>query len=276
MENIKREISKITDNIDNWLNKEALIKYIGLIDLTSLNSADTSSKILGLVEKVNNFNTAFPKYPSVAAMCVYPNFTKLLKSNLKAKNVKIAVVAGAFPSSQSFKEVKIAECKMAVENGADEVDIVLALNKFLDKKYEETKSEIRDIKAVIGDKHLKVILETGVLKEEHLIDYAAEIAIESGADFIKTSTGKIEPAATPEAAYIMCQQIKRYYETTGKRIGFKPAGGISTPKEAALYFAIVENVLGEEWLTPQLFRFGASRLANNLLTEVEDRIINYF
>lgn len=276
MENIKREISKITDNIDNWLNKEALIKYIGLIDLTSLNSADTSSKILGLVEKVNNFNTAFPKYPSVAAMCVYPNFTKLLKSNLKAKNVKIAVVAGAFPSSQSFKEVKIAECKMAVENGANEVDIVLALNKFLDKKYEETKSEIRDIKAVIGDKHLKVILETGVLKEEHLIDYAAEIAIESGADFIKTSTGKIEPAATPEAAYIMCQQIKRYYETTGKRIGFKPAGGISTPKEAALYFAIVENVLGEEWLTPQLFRFGASRLANNLLTEVEDRIINYF
>ncbi len=276
MENIKREISKITDNIDNWLNKEALIKYIGLIDLTSLNSADTSSKILGLVEKVNNFNTAFPKYPSVAAMCVYPNFTKLLKSNLKAKNVKIAVVAGAFPSSQSFKEVKMAECKMAVENGADEVDIVLALNKFLDKKYEETKSEIRDIKAVIGDKHLKVILETGVLKEEHLIDYAAEIAIESGADFIKTSTGKIEPAATPEAAYIMCQQIKRYYETTGKRIGFKPAGGISTPKEAALYFAIVENVLGEEWLTPQLFRFGASRLANNLLTEVEDRIINYF
>lgn len=276
MENIKREISKITDNIDNWLNKEALIKYIGLIDLTSLNSADTSSKILGLVEKVNNFNTAFPKYPSVAAMCVYPNFTKLLKSNLKAKNVKIAVVAGAFPSSQSFKEVKIAECKMAVENGADEVDIVLALNKFLDKRYEETKSEIRDIKAVIGDKHLKVILETGVLKEEHLIDYAAEIAIESGADFIKTSTGKIEPAATPEAAYIMCQQIKRYYETTGKRIGFKPAGGISTPKEAALYFAIVENVLGEEWLTPQLFRFGASRLANNLLTEVEDRIINYF
>lgn len=276
MENIKREISKITDNIDNWLNKEALIKYIGLIDLTSLNSADTSSKILGLVEKVNNFNTAFPKYPSVAAMCVYPNFTKLLKSNLKAKNVKIAVVAGAFPSSQSFKEVKMAECKMAVENGADEVDIVLALNKFLDKKYEETKSEIRDIKAVIGDKHLKVILETGVLKEEHLIDYAAEIAIESGADFIKTSTGKIEPAATPEAAYIMCQQIKRYYEKTGKRIGFKPAGGISTPKEAALYFAIVENVLGEEWLTPQLFRFGASRLANNLLTEVEDRIINYF
>lgn len=276
MENIEKEISKITDNIDNWLNKEALRKYIGLIDLTSLNSADTSSKILGLVEKVNNFNMAFPKYPSVAAICVYPNFAKLLKSSIKVENVKIAVVAGAFPSSQSFKEIKTAECRMAVENGADEVDIVLALNKFLDKKYEETKSEIRDIKAVIGDKHLKVILETGVLKEEHLIDYAAEIAIESGADFIKTSTGKIEPAATPEAAYIMCKRIKAYYEKTGKRIGFKPAGGISTPKEAALYFAIVENVLGEEWLTPQLFRFGASRLANNLLTEVEDRIINYF
>lgn len=276
MENIEKEISKITDNIDNWLNKEALRKYIGLIDLTSLNSADTSSKILGLVEKVNNFNMAFPKYPSVAAICVYPNFAKLLKSSLKVENVKIAVVAGAFPSSQSFKEIKMAECRMAVENGADEVDIVLALNKFLDRKYEETKSEIRDIKAVIGDKHLKVILETGVLKEKHLIDCAAEIAIEAGADFIKTSTGKIEPAATPEAAYIMCQQIKKYYETTGKRIGFKPAGGISTPKEAALYFAIVENVLGEEWLTPQFFRFGASRLANNLLTEVEGKIINYF
>lgn len=276
MENIKREISKITDNIDNWLNKEALRKYIGLIDLTSLNSADTSSKIFGLVEKVNNFNIDFPKYPSVAAMCVYPNFAKLLKSSLKVKNVKIAVVAGVFPSSQSFKEIKTAECRMAVENGADEVDIVLALNKFLDKKYEETKSEIRDIKAVIGDKHLKVILETGVLKEEHLIDYAAEIAIESGADFIKTSTGKIEPAATPEAAYIMCKRIKAYYEKTGKRTGFKPAGGISTPKEAALYFAIVENVLGDEWLTPQLFRFGASRLANNLLTEVEGKVINYF
>jgi len=276
MENIEKEISKITDNIDNWLNKEALRKYIGLIDLTSLNSADTSSKILGLVEKVNNFNMAFPKYPSVAAICVYPNFAKLLKSSIKVENVKIAVVAGAFPSSQSFKEIKMAECRMAVENGADEVDIVLALNKFLDRKYEETKSEIRDIKAVIGDKHLKVILETGVLKEKHLIDYAAEIAIEAGADFIKTSTGKIEPAATPEAAYTMCQQIKKYYETTGKRIGFKPAGGISTPKEAALYFAIVENVLGEEWLTPQFFRFGASRLANNLLTEVEGKIINYF
>jgi len=276
MENIEKEISKITDNIDNWLNKEALRKYIGLIDLTSLNSADTSSKILGLVEKVNNFNMAFPKYPSVAAICVYPNFAKLLKSSIKVENVKIAVVAGAFPSSQSFKEIKMAECRMAVENGADEVDIVLALNKFLDRKYEETKSEIRDIKAVIGDKHLKVILETGVLKEKHLIDCAAEIAIEAGADFIKTSTGKIEPAATPEAAYIMCQQIKKYYETTGKRIGFKPAGGISTPKEAALYFAIVENVLGEEWLTPQFFRFGASRLANNLLTEVEGKIINYF
>lgn len=277
MKNIENELSRIRKSIENRERiKEIYKTCLSLIDLTTLNSTDTPSKVAGMIDKVNGFHKVYPSYPSVAAVCVYPNFAGQVRSQLKVDGVKIAVVAGVFPSSQSFPEVKIAECKMAVEKGADEVDIVLALSKFLDNDKDGAFEEIKSIKEAIGDKHLKVILETGALKEHNLIAEASSLAIEAGADFIKTSTGKMEPAATPEAAYIMCGQIKEHFKKTGKRVGFKPAGGISTPGEAALYYAIVEDILGKDWLNPQLFRIGASRLANNLLTEIEGKTIIYF
>jgi len=277
MKNIDNELARIRASIvGRGEMQEVYRTCFSLIDLTTLNSTDTPSKVAGMIAKVNGFNEIYPSYPSVAAVCVYPNFAGQVRSQLKVDGVSIAVVAGVFPSSQSFPEIKIAECRMAVEKGADEVDIVLALSKFLDNDKRGAFEEIKSIKEAIGEKHLKVILETGALKEPGLIAEASSLAIDAGADFIKTSTGKMEPAATPEAAYIMCCKIKEHYEKTGKRIGFKPAGGISTPGEAVLYYSIVEDILGKDWLNPQLFRIGASRLANNLLTEIEGKTINYF
>lgn len=263
------------ERIEKWNNSEVMRACLGLIDLTSLNSTDTVSKIDSMVEKVNSFQENFKGYPSVAAICVYPNFASTVKRNLKERGVKIAVVGGVFPSSQSFLNIKEEECKAAVGQGADEVDIVLALSHFLAGEYEEAANEIRVIKKACGKAHLKVILETGALTPEQ-IERASMLAMEAGADFIKTSTGKIEPAATPEAARIMCSSIKKYYETTGKMVGFKPAGGIVTPDDAILYYSIVDSILGEKWLNPEFFRLGASRLANNLLTKLENRTINYF
>jgi len=276
MKNIQKEIEKIKENIGNWERPEIYKACLSSIDLTTLNSTDTPSKVREMIDKVNRFHESFPQYPSVAAVCVYPNFASLVRERLKVKGVRIAVVAGVFPSSQSFPEIKVAECRMAADSGADEVDIVLALNKFLDSDKNGAIDEISNIKAAIGNKHLKVILETGALKDKELIASASELAIGAGADFIKTSTGKLERAATPEAAYIMCLKIKENYEKTGKRVGFKPAGGISTPREAVLYYAIVESLLGKEWLNPELFRIGASRLANNLLSELEGTTVSYF
>ncbi|MDD3033855.1 MAG: deoxyribose-phosphate aldolase [Bacteroidales bacterium] len=277
MKNIENEIARIKADIVSRDGMQEIYKRcFSLIDLTTLNSTDTPSKVAGMIEKVNAFNDIYPSYPSVAAVCVYPNFAGQVRSQLKVEGVRIAVVAGVFPSSQSFPEIKIAECRMAVEKGADEVDIVLALSKFLDNDMRGAFEEIKSIKEAIGEKHLKVILETGALKEHKMIAEASSLAIEAGADFIKTSTGKMEPAATTEAAYIMCSKIKENYEKTGKRVGFKPAGGISTPGEAVLYYAIVEDILGKDWLNPHLFRIGASRLANNLLTEIEGKTISYF
>lgn len=275
-EQIEKELKQITSNLSRWERAEVYASCIGLMDLTTLNSTDTPSKVEALIDKVNDFQSQYPKYPSVAAVCVYPNFSKVVKKMLKDPAVRIAVVAGVFPSSQSFLEIKVAECKMAVEQGADEIDIVLALNHFLDSNYEAASEEICQIKKSIGKTHLKVILETGALKTPELIAKASNLAMKAGADFIKTSTGKMEPAATPEAAYVMCKCIKEYYKKTGKKVGFKPAGGIVTPQDAILYYAIVETILGKEWLTPQLFRLGASRLANNLLTKLEDKTITYF
>lgn len=276
MEQIEKELKEIKDRLSDWERTEIYSECLGLMDLTTLNSTDTISKVQSMIEKVNGFKTQFTKYPSVAAVCVYPNFAETVKSKLKENGVKIAVVAGVFPSSQSFLEVKLAECKIAVEKGADEVDIVLALHHFLDGEYELASTEIKEIKKVIGSAHLKVILETGALKTPEQIAKASVLAIESGADFIKTSTGKMEPAATPQAAYVMCQCIKEHYIKTGKKIGFKPAGGIVTAQDAILYYAIVDTLLGKEWLNSKLFRLGASRLANNLLTELENKTVNYF
>ena len=269
-------IGAIHDNLNNWLTKPILSKMLGLIDLTTLNATDTPTKVQNLVKKVNHFKEQFPDYPYPASICVYPNFAAVIRDTLSAPGVGITTVSGCFPASQSYTEVKVLESRMAVENGATEVDIVLALNAFLDKRPEACFEEIAQIRQAVGNAHLKVILETGALLGQEEIAEASFLAMEAGADFIKTSTGKMEPAATPAAAIVMCQCIKRYYEVTGKKIGFKPAGGISTAKDAACYYAIVETILGPEWLCPELFRFGASRVANNILSELEERTVTYY
>ncbi len=273
---IDKIIDTIHTNLDHWMTPHNLKSCLGCMDLTTLNTADTEKRVISFAEKVNKFNESFPEYPVPAAICVYPNWGATVKENLLADGVKVAVVAGGFPNSQTFLDVKLLECRMAVGQGADEVDIVLPLNKFLFGDYDGTAAEIKAIKEVIGERHLKVILETGALGGVENIEKASYLAMEAGADFIKTSTGKQEPAATPVAAIVMCNCIKEFYKSTGKRIGFKPAGGISTAKDAISYLAIVDTVLGKEWLNKQLFRIGASRLANSLLSELEKKTIGYY
>jgi len=269
-------LNEIDNNIKSWERKDVFSACFGFIDLTSLNTTDTQAKIISMTEKVNQFRDAFPGYGQVAAMCIFPNFVKTARANLTDKDVKLAVVSGVFPSSQSFTEIKIRECKMAADAGADEIDIVLSLNYFLGEEFDKAADEISQIKRAIGGVHLKVILETGALQESQKIYDASMLAMEAGADFIKTSTGKSEPAATPQAAIVMCEAIKEFHKTTGKKVGFKPAGGIVTPSDAIKYYAIVETILGSEWLNSNLFRLGASRLANNLLSQMESREISYF
>jgi len=255
-------------------------KSLGLIDLTSLSGSDTFSGIEAMTEKVNRFKEHFPDYPIPASICVYPNFAKTVAERREDRELHVTVVGGCFPASQSFLDVKVLECTKAVEQGADEVDIVLALNSFLDRRYNQAQQEIisvgKAIRAVNPDVRLKVILETGSLRGKNLIEDASFLAMEANADFIKTSTGKIQPSATPEAAEIMCNCIKQYYERNGRMVGFKPAGGISTPEDCLLYFKIVEEILGEKWLNKRYFRFGASRLANNLLSALEGEEIKYY
>jgi deoxyribose-phosphate aldolase len=242
----------------------AWAQCLSFIDLTSLNATDTPAQITTMTEKVNQFPATFPNFPHVAAICVYPALVPTVKRSLQLPGVQIAAVGAGFPASQTFIEVKCDECKRAVDAGAHEIDIVISLGAFLAGDHNRVQEEIRKIKVVIGHAHLKVILETGALTPEQ-IHTASQIAIEAGADFIKTSTGKMEPAATPEAAWIMAHVIKTHYAKTGKKIGLKPAGGIVTANDALIYYAIVKDVLGSAWLTPSLFRLGASRLANNLL-----------
>lgn len=261
-------------------NKEIYKAVLGMIDLTSLNGTDTYSKIAAMTEKVNRFHDSFPDYPLPASICVYPNFAKTVATIRADKDVHVTVVGGCFPASQSTLPVKIAECAGAVADGADEVDIVLALNSFLDHNEAEARREIVEIgaaiRAVKPAVHLKVILETGALKDPALIADASFLAMEAGADFIKTSTGKMQPAATPEAAEVMCRCISEYYGKTGRMVGFKPAGGIATPEDAVTYWNIVSDILGEKWLNKQYFRFGASRMANNLLSALEGREVKYY
>jgi len=254
---------------------KVLTQCFSFIDLTSLNATDTPAKIAAMMEKVNDFPKQFPKLPNVAAVCVCPNLVPVTRQTLRAPEVKIAAVGAGFPSSQTFIEVKCDECRRTVDTGADEIDIVISLSAFLANEYNIMQEEIRQIKKAIGKAHLKVILETGALSPEQIAT-ASKLSIDAGADFIKTSTGKTEPAATPEAAWIMCQAIKTHFDKTGEKIGFKPAGGIVIAKDAVIYYTIVKTVLGEAWLTPELFRLGASRLANNLLTEITGKPANHF
>ena len=246
------------------------------IDLTTLKCTDSEMSVMKFTEKVNDFDDKFPDLKNVAAICVYPNMAEIVNDTLEADRVKIACVSGGFPSSQTFMEVKVAETAMALHAGADEIDIVIPVGKFLSGDYEGMCDEIQELKEVCGDKHLKVILETGALGSASNIKKAAILAMYSGADFIKTSTGKEQPAATPEAAYVMCQAIKEYYLETERKVGFKPAGGLNTLQDALTYYTIVKEVLGKEWLTNELFRLGTSRLANKLLSDILGEETKFF
>ena len=246
------------------------------IDLTTLKCTDSEQSVMKFTEKVNEFDDKYPDLDNVAAICVYPNMAEIVNDTLEADHVNIACVSGGFPSSQTFTEVKVAETAMALHAGADEIDIVIPVGKFLEGDYEGMCDEIEELKEVCGDKHLKVILETGALKTASNIKKASILSMYSGADFIKTSTGKENPAATPEAAYVMCNAIKEYHRETGRKIGFKPAGGINTVKDALTYYTIVKEVLVKEWLNNQLFRLGTSRLANLLLSDILGQETKFF
>lgn len=258
-------------------NTQEVKKFLfNCIDLTTLKCTDSEESVLKFTEKVNEFEEKYPDLKNVAAICVYPNFAKIVSQSLEVENVGIACVSGGFPSSQTFQEIKVAETAMAIHDGATEIDIVLSVGKFLSGDYEGVCDEIQELKSICGDKHLKVILETGALKTAENIKKASILSMYSGADFIKTSTGKESPAATPEAAYVMCSTIKEYYQKTGRKIGFKPAGGINTVHDALVYYTIVKELLGEEWLTNELFRLGTSRLANLCLAEITGEETKFF
>lgn len=274
---LESDLNTIITNAKTIYNNEENKKLaFTLIDLTTLNSTDTEAHVQAFTEKVNDFPNQFPEMENVAAICVYPNMVKAVEETLQYPEVNIASVSGGFPSSMTFTSVKVEETKMAIKSGADEIDIVLALSHFLANDFESAHFDIKSIKECMGEKHLKVILETGALDTPENIWKASMLAINAGADFIKTSTGKMSPAATPMAAYVMCLAIAYHYEQTGEKIGFKPAGGIVTSEDALIYLAIVKEVLGDEWLNPELFRLGASRLANNLLTDIYGKEIKHF
>ena len=266
-------IGKKLDENDNLEAKKLLFHCI---DLTSLKCTDSEESIMKFTEKVNEFVDKYPDLENVASICVYPNMAEIVNDTLEADDVKIACVSGGFPSSQTFMEVKVAETAMAIHTGAEEIDIVIPVGKFLCGDYEGMCDEIGELKDICGEKPLKVILETGALRSASNIKKAAILAMYSGADFIKTSTGKEAISATPEAAWVMCEAIKEYYKETGRKVGFKAAGGIDSVKKALAYYTIVKEVLGEEWLNNGLFRIGASRLANQLLSEITGEETKFF
>lgn len=282
-EAMSRALDLIAANLEQVASEQVYKDCFSMMDLTTLKTDDTPASVTKLVNKVNAFQQSYPEWPLPASICVYPNFASVVKKE-RACDFNITVVSACFPSSQSFLEVKLKECEIAVEQGADEVDIVLALNAFLAGDYEAAAEEIRQVRACIdavaaeqGRKvHLKVILETGLLRTPEKIATASFLAMEAGADFIKTSTGKVDVNATPAAAYVMCECIAKFYEQTGKKIGFKPAGGISSAADALCYYSIVSSILGKEWLNKELFRFGVSRVANNILAAVEQKTVSYF
>lgn len=276
-EQVKSRTAQIIEKYVAENNTQEVKKHIfNCIDLTTLKTEDSEESVLKFTERVNDFENEYPDLKNVAAICVYPCFAKIVSQSLEVEDVNIACVSGGFPSSQTFTEVKVAETALALADGATEIDIVIPVGKFLSGDYEGMCDEIEEIKSICGDRQLKVILETGALKSTNNIWKASILTMYSGADFIKTSTGKQEPAATPEAAYVMCQAIKAYYEKTGRKVGFKPAGGINCVNDALVYYTIVKEVLGEEWLNNKLFRIGTSRLANLLLSEIVEKEVKFF
>jgi len=274
---VKAEVEKIVaENYEKNNTPEVLKLSLGCIDLTTLNPTDNEERVAEFTRRVNAFEEQYPDLPNVASICVYPNFAEIVHTMLDVSEVDTTVVAAGFPSSQTFPEIKVAECAMAVRNGADEVDIVITVGEFLQGQYEEMCDTISECKAAIGDAIFKVILETGALKTASNIMKASILAMYADADFIKTSTGKLEPAATPEAVYVMCKAVKAYYEKTGRKVGVKVAGGVRTPEDAIKYYSIVQAVLGEEWLTKDYYRIGASSAANNLLSAIVSQPVKHF
>ena len=287
-------LAKYNTNIDDQEVRDAVRKIIaekvpendnmdvkrflfGSIELTTLKTTDSDTSVLAFTERVNDFDNEYPDLPHVATICVYPCFAKTVAESLEVDGVEIACVSGSFPSSQARIEVKVAETSLAVADGATEIDIVMPVGKFLSGDYEGVCDDIAELKAACGESvAMKVILETGALKTASNIKKASILSMYAGADYIKTSTGKLEPAATPEAAYVMCQAIKEYYDKTGIQIGFKPAGGINSVMDALIYYTIVKEVLGKKWLTNKWFRIGTSRLANMLLSELKGEQIKFF
>lgn len=282
MKLIDAGIERIAANLDDLMTEQVLKDCFSMMDLTSLKTDDTAASVAKLVGKVNQFGREYPDWPLPASVCVFPNFAEVVAGTRNTPELHTTVVSACFPSSQSFLEVKLKECELAVKAGADEVDIVLALNAFLAEDYARAAEEIRAVRETIDEAgagrevHLKVILETGLLKSPEAIAAASFLAMESGADFIKTSTGKVEINATPMAAYVMCECIRAYEKQTGRRIGFKPAGGMKTAADTVLYYSIVKTVLGQDWLNRKLLRFGVSRVANSILSAVEQKTVNFF
>lgn len=258
----------VANNRDKYDNAEVLKQLLSTVELTTLKVTDSQESVLRFTENVNRFADEHPELPPLATICVYPNFAKIVSESLEADGVKVACVVGGFPSSQTFIEIKTAETALAVHDGADECDMVLSVGTFQSGDYETCADEIAEIKAACNEKPLKVILETGALKTAEAIKKASILSMYAGADFIKTSTGKIEVAATLEAAYVMCSAIKEYHALTGQYIGFKAAGGIKTTAEAIDFYTVVRELLGEDYIKQDLFRIGTSRLANLLVSDI--------
>ena len=283
-EAVDKSLGIIAGNLENVISPEILMQCFSLMDVTTLRTDDTLESVNRLVDKVNALQRDYPQYPLPASVCVYPNFASAVAARRADPRVHVTAVSSCFPSAQSFLEVKVRECELAVEAGADEIDIVLALNSFLAGDYDAASREIREMKAAIDRKAaeagrsvvLKVILETGLLVSPENIAEASFLAMEAGADFIKTSTGKVSVNATPMAAYVMCECIRAFHAVTGRMVGFKAAGGISNAMDAVCYYSIVSSVLGKEWVNSRLFRFGVSRLANSLMSAIEQKTISVY
>lgn len=275
-ESVKQDIDKIlAAHYAENDNKEVYKQCLNQIDLTALNGSDTRAEIISMVEKVNAFKSVFPNMQNVAAICVYPALVEVVKEHL-TEDIGIAAVSAGFPASQTFVEIKVAETAMCVMEGATEIDAVISIGKFLEGNYEEVYEELSEIKASCREAHLKVILETGALQSASSIKKASILAMAAGADFIKTSTGKTDVSATFEATYVMCQAIKEWNEKNNVKVGYKAAGGISTTENAVKHYTLAKEILGNEWLNNKMFRFGASRLANNLLSSIEGKEVKYF
>ncbi|MBE6199521.1 MAG: deoxyribose-phosphate aldolase [Rikenellaceae bacterium] len=275
-EEVAQEVAAICESARANNTTDVYKFCLSAIDLTTLSPCDEEQSVAEFARRAAELTVEYPHLPGVASICVYPPFVETVGLEIDAMPLRITSVAGGFPSSQTFLEVKMLEVAMAVENGADEVDIVLNVGKILSGALDEAANEVEVLREESDGATLKVILETGALRTPELIRQASLLAMQAGADFIKTSTGKIDVAATPEAAVVMCHAIKDFYAKSGRKVGFKAAGGIRTVEDAALYYTIVKEILGEEWLTPELFRIGASSLANNLLSAIEGEEIKYF